>query len=88
MPIMTNSTRPLGEFIREQRKLAHLSLRELARTTRVSSAYLSQVERGLHEPSIRVLSAVADVLQVPMEAMIAGQPTASTDGSTPGTSVR
>jgi transcriptional regulator with XRE-family HTH domain len=60
----------LGAFIREQRKLAHLSLRELARMSRISNAYLSQVERGLHEPSLRVLNAVASVLEVPVEAMV------------------
>jgi transcriptional regulator with XRE-family HTH domain len=49
----------LGEFIRAQRKLANLSLREMADLTHVSNAYLSQIERGLHEPSVRVLRAVA-----------------------------
>jgi transcriptional regulator with XRE-family HTH domain len=60
----------LGRFIREQRQLAHLSLREMARLASVSNAYLSQVERGLHEPSIRVLNALADVLEVPIEDLV------------------
>ena len=59
----------LGRFIREQRQLAQLSLRELSRMTSVSNAYLSQVERGLHEPSLRVMRAVADALGVPAEEL-------------------
>src|ERR1700722_14052574 len=45
----------LGGFIRVQRRLADLSLREMAALTSVSNAYLSQIERGLHQPSLRVL---------------------------------
>lgn len=60
----------LGQFIREQRQLAHLSLRELSRLTSVSNAYLSQVERGIHEPSLRVLRALATALGVPFEEMV------------------
>jgi transcriptional regulator with XRE-family HTH domain len=54
----------LGEFIRAQRKLANLSLRELAAMTDVSNAYLSQIERGLHEPSVRVLRSIAQALEI------------------------
>ena len=60
----------LGEFIREQRQLAQLSLREMARLTRISNAYLSQVERGLHEPSVRVLHAVAEALDIPLQDLV------------------
>ncbi len=49
----------LGAYIRAQRDFARLSLRELAQLTGLSNAYLSQVERGLHAPSIRVLRAIA-----------------------------
>jgi transcriptional regulator with XRE-family HTH domain len=49
-----------GEFIRTQRKLAKLSLRQLAAVSDVSDAYLSQLERGQHAPSIRVLKSLAD----------------------------
>ncbi|MGH3687846.1 MAG: helix-turn-helix domain-containing protein [Pseudonocardiaceae bacterium] len=52
----------LGAFIRAQRQLADLSLREMAALTRISNAYLSQVERGLHEPSMTVLRAIAEAL--------------------------
>ncbi len=61
----------LGGFIRSQRKLANLSLRELADRTRVSNPYLSQVERGLHEPSVRVLKAIAQALNVSAETLLA-----------------
>jgi transcriptional regulator with XRE-family HTH domain len=60
----------LGRFIREQRQHAHLSLREMARMASISNAYLSQVERGLHEPSVKVLHALANVLEVPVEDLV------------------
>jgi transcriptional regulator with XRE-family HTH domain len=81
----------LGEFIRSQRKLANLSLREMAALTDVSNAYLSQVERGLHEPSVRVLRAIAEALGLPPDALLAhaglggnpadGDATASTEAA-------
>ena len=61
----------LGGFIRSQRKLANLSLRDLAARTRVSNPYLSQIERGLHEPSVRVLKAIAEALNVSAETLLA-----------------
>ncbi|MGI8794433.1 MAG: helix-turn-helix domain-containing protein [Acidimicrobiales bacterium] len=60
----------LGTFIRSQRQLAQLSLRDLARLTNVSNPYLSQIERGLHEPSIRVLKSIADALGVSAETLL------------------
>lgn len=60
----------LGGFIRAQRQVANLSLREMARMTDVSNAYLSQVERGLHQPSVRVLRSVADALNVSAETLL------------------
>jgi transcriptional regulator with XRE-family HTH domain len=48
----------LGAFIRAQRRLANLSLRQMADLAHVSNPYLSQLERGLHEPSVRVLQAI------------------------------
>jgi transcriptional regulator with XRE-family HTH domain len=60
----------LGAFIRSQRKLANLSLRELAAITKVSNPYLSQIERGLHEPSVRVLRAIADALDISAETLL------------------
>src|SRR3954467_2081228 len=61
----------LGEFIRSQRKLAHLSLRDLAERTDVSNPYLSQIERGLHEPSVRVLRSIAKALNLSAETLLA-----------------
>jgi len=54
----------LGSFIRAQRQMANLSLRQLSALAKVSNPYLSQVERGLHEPSMRVLKSIADALNV------------------------
>jgi transcriptional regulator with XRE-family HTH domain len=64
----------LGRVIREQRKLAELSLRDLAARTNVSNPYLSQLERGLHEPSVRVLKAIANALNMSAEALMIDGP--------------
>jgi len=61
----------LGAFIREQRKRANLSLRQLAEKTSLSNPYLSQVERGLHQPSVRVLRAISDALNLSAETLLA-----------------
>jgi transcriptional regulator with XRE-family HTH domain len=61
----------LGAFIRSQRQLANLSLRQLASMTRLSNPYLSQVERGLHQPSLRVLKAISDALNLSTETLLA-----------------
>jgi transcriptional regulator with XRE-family HTH domain len=55
----------LGSFIRMQRQLANLSLREMAAMTAVSNAYLSQIERDLHQPSLKVMQSIADALGIP-----------------------
>ena len=60
-----------GNFVRTQRQLAKLSLRELAELARVSNPYLSQIERGLHEPSIRVVQAIAKALDISTETLLA-----------------
>ncbi len=60
----------LGSFIHTQRKLAQLSLRELAELTNLSNAYLSQIERGLHEPSVRVLKSIAGALDISAEKLL------------------
>jgi transcriptional regulator with XRE-family HTH domain len=56
----------LGALLREQRMSAAMTLRELAARTNVSNAYLSELERGLHEPSLRVLRAIASALGTPL----------------------
>jgi transcriptional regulator with XRE-family HTH domain len=74
----------LGALIRAQRVTAGLTLRELSERTNVSNAYLSQIERGLHEPSISVLGAIAAALGVSLEALLARSgllaPEAESDG--------
>ncbi len=61
----------LGAFIRSQRKLANLSLRQLADLTTLSNPYLSQIERGLHQPSVRVLKLLSGALNVSAETLLA-----------------
>jgi transcriptional regulator with XRE-family HTH domain len=61
----------LGAFIRSQRQLANLSLRQLAEMTSLSNPYLSQIERGLHQPSVRVLKLISDALDLSAETVMA-----------------
>jgi transcriptional regulator with XRE-family HTH domain len=61
----------LGGFIRSQRKLANLSLRQLAELTTLSNPYLSQLERGRHQPSVRVLKLISEALDVSVEMLLA-----------------
>jgi transcriptional regulator with XRE-family HTH domain len=60
---------PLGEFIRNQREITRLSLRQLANLARISNPYLSQIERGLYEPSANVLKAIAKALGIAPEKL-------------------
>jgi transcriptional regulator with XRE-family HTH domain len=60
----------LGAFIHSQRKLARLSLRQLAELTSLSNPYLSQVERGRHQPSVRVLKLIAEALNISAETLL------------------
>ncbi|MBC5823769.1 MAG: helix-turn-helix transcriptional regulator [Candidatus Eremiobacteraeota bacterium] len=59
----------LGEFIRAQRELAKLSVRQLSEMAKISNPYLSQVERGLYKPSADVLKSIANALQMSAETM-------------------
>jgi transcriptional regulator with XRE-family HTH domain len=59
----------LGEFIRRQRELNELSMRQFADLAGISNPYLSQIERGLREPSERVLDAIAAALQVSADSI-------------------
>jgi|HubBroStandDraft_5_1064220.scaffolds.fasta_scaffold200325_1 transcriptional regulator with XRE-family HTH domain len=61
----------LGAFIRSKRKLANMSLRQLAERTRLSNPYLSQIERGLHQPSVRVIRLISDALNLSTETLLA-----------------
>jgi transcriptional regulator with XRE-family HTH domain len=60
----------LGDFIRSKRKLANLSLRQLAERTKLSNPYLSQIERGLHQPSVRVIRLISDALNLSTETLL------------------
>jgi len=60
----------LGALLRAQRLAADLSLRELSERASVSNAYLSQLERGLHEPSLSVLKAIASALGLPLGPLL------------------
>lgn len=59
----------LGAYLREQRELAQLSLRQLAELAGVSNPYLSQIERGLKRPSAEILQQIARALQVSAESL-------------------
>ena len=60
-----------GSYLRAQRQLARLSLRQLAELTRISNPYLSQIERGLHQPSVTVIRSLADALHLSAEDLLA-----------------
>ncbi len=59
----------IGEYIREQRTVAELSLRQLAANAGMSNPYLSQVERGLRKPSAEILSQLAKALRISAESL-------------------
>jgi transcriptional regulator with XRE-family HTH domain len=59
----------IGEYIREQRTVAKISLRQLAATAGVSNPYLSQIERGLRKPSAEILNQIAKGLQISSQAL-------------------
>ena len=59
----------LGEFIRQQREVANVSVRRLAELAGVSNPYLSQIERGLRRPSAEILQQLAKALKISVEAL-------------------
>jgi transcriptional regulator with XRE-family HTH domain len=59
----------IGEFIREQREQAQVSVRQLARLAGVSNPYLSQIERGLRRPSAEILQQIANGLRISAEQL-------------------
>jgi transcriptional regulator with XRE-family HTH domain len=61
--------RNLGDYIREQRSSAEISLRQLAALAGVSNPYLSQIERGLRKPSAEILQQIAKALRISAEAL-------------------
>src|SRR5690349_971312 len=59
----------LGEFIRDQRRVGHLSLRKLSELAGISNPYLSQIERGLRRPSAEILQQIARALSISSETL-------------------
>ncbi len=59
----------IGSYIRSQREIAQVSLRQLARAAGVSNPYLSQIERGLRKPSAEILQQIARGLRISAEAL-------------------
>ncbi len=69
MPTPTPPFRSVGDFIRAQRELMSLSMRQLAEMAQVSNPYLSQIERGVYKPSAQVLKGIADALDMSAETL-------------------
>jgi transcriptional regulator with XRE-family HTH domain len=59
----------LGEFIRDQRRIGHLSLRKLSEMAGISNPYLSQIERGMRKPSAEILQQIARALEISSETL-------------------
>ena len=68
-PDLESRLSDLGEFIRDQRRTARLSLRKLSELAGISNPYLSQIERGLRKPSAEILQAIARALQISSETL-------------------
>jgi transcriptional regulator with XRE-family HTH domain len=66
---VSNPASSLGDFIRTQRELSAMSMREFARAAGISNPYLSQIERGLRAPSEQVLQAIAETLKVSADTL-------------------
>jgi transcriptional regulator with XRE-family HTH domain len=60
-----------GSYLRSQRQLAQLSLRQLADLTQISNPYLSQIERGLHQPSVGIIKSLAEALNLSVSDLLA-----------------
>jgi transcriptional regulator with XRE-family HTH domain len=63
------SVHDLGEYLREQRQTAQLSLRQLSEVAGISNPYISQIERGLKKPSAEILQALAKALRISAESL-------------------
>lgn len=66
---VTDLGKDLGDYIRQQRSSAKISLRQLSKLAGVSNPYLSQVERGLRKPSAEILAQIAKGLRISAEAL-------------------
>jgi transcriptional regulator with XRE-family HTH domain len=63
------AVKSIGDYIREQREQARISMRQLAQQAGVSNPYLSQIERGLRKPSADILQQIAKGLRISAEAL-------------------
>jgi transcriptional regulator with XRE-family HTH domain len=63
------SVHDLGEYLREQRQSAQLSLRQLSEAAGISNPYISQIERGLKKPSAEILQSLAKALRISAESL-------------------
>ncbi len=70
-PNASNPWEAFGQYLRSQRQLAQMSLRQLAEVARISNPYLSQIERGLHQPSVTIIKTLAEALGVSPEDLLA-----------------
>lgn len=66
---VSKTVESLGDYLREQRRQAQMSLRQLAEITEVSNPYLSQIERGVRRPSAEVLQQIAKGLRISAESL-------------------
>jgi transcriptional regulator with XRE-family HTH domain len=67
--VVERSSPALGDFIRRQRELSEVSMRQFAQLVGISNPYLSQIERGLRAPSEQVVQAIADALKLSADAL-------------------
>jgi transcriptional regulator with XRE-family HTH domain len=74
---------PLGEIIRRQRELGELSMRQFAALAGISNPYLSQIERGLREPSEKVIRSIANALETSVDDLYEQAGIAPDDGGEP-----
>ena len=80
---MSEGKRDLGGFIREQRRMAEMSLRRLSEVAGISNPYLSQIERGLKRPSAEILQQLARGLEVSAESLYVRAGILDAEHSTP-----
>ena len=84
---MAQGGEAIGEFIRNQREITRLSLRQLAHLAKISNPYLSQIERGLYRPSAEVLKSIAEALGIAPESLFARAGLLDADPPAPGRDV-
>ena len=85
---LENRLAELGEFIKNQREIASLSVRRLADMSGVSNPYLSQIDRGLRRPSAEVLQQLAKALKISVETLYVRAGFLADDGTDAVPSVR